>query len=153
MSVRRWGEALLAADTARIGDTRALGLDEHLMWRRGRFRTKTWATGIVDVGRGQLLDIVRGRTAKAPTTWLLEQPRAWHCAIGWAVLDLSGPYRAAFDTALPAAKQVADPFHVVRLGNDALDEVRRRVQNDTLGAPRPQPRPAGPGPQTAGVGL
>ena len=49
------------------------------------------------------------------------------------MLDLSGPYRAAFDTAPPAAKQVADPFHVVRLGNDALDEVRRRVQNDTLG--------------------
>ena len=133
MSVSRWGEALLAADTARIGDTRALGLDEHLMWRRGRFRTKAWATSIVDVGRGQLLDVVRGRTAKAPTKWLLERPRAWRCAIGWAVLELSGPYRAAFDAALPAAKQVADPFHVVRLGNDALDEVRRRVQNQTLG--------------------
>ena len=133
MSVSRWGEALLAADTARIGDTRALGLDEHLMWRRGRFRTKAWATSIVDVGRGQLLDIVRGRTAKEPTKWLLERPRQWRCSIGWAVLDLSGPYRSAFEVALPHAKQVADPFHVVRLGNDALDEVRRRVQNDTLG--------------------
>ena len=47
--------------------------------------------------------------------------------------DLSGPYRAAFDTALPHAKQVADPFHVVKLANSALDEVRRRVQNQTLG--------------------
>ena len=46
---------------------------------------------------------------------------------------LSGPYRAAFDTAIPHARQVADPFHVVRLGNDALDEVRRRVQQQTLG--------------------
>ena len=34
---------------------------------------------------------------------------------------------------MPDAAQVADPFHVVRLGNDALDEVRRRVQNQTLG--------------------
>ena len=49
------------------------------------------------------------------------------------MLDLSGPYRAAFDTAIPHAGQVADPFHVVRLGNTALDEVRRRVQNQTLG--------------------
>ena len=49
------------------------------------------------------------------------------------MLDLSGSYRAAFDTALPHARQVADPFHVVRLANDALDEVRRRVQNQTLG--------------------
>ena len=46
---------------------------------------------------------------------------------------LSGPYRAAFNAAVPDAKQVADPFHVVRLGNDALDDVRRRVQNQTLG--------------------
>ena len=49
------------------------------------------------------------------------------------MLDLSGPYRAAFDAAVPDAKQVADPFHVVRLANDALDEVRRRVQHQTLG--------------------
>ena len=46
---------------------------------------------------------------------------------------LSGPYRAAFNAAVPKARQVADPFHVVRLGNDALDDVRRRVQNQTLG--------------------
>ena len=51
----------------------------------------------------------------------------------WAVLDLSGPYRAAYDAAVPDAAQVADPFHVVRLANTALDEVRRRVQNQTLG--------------------
>ena len=42
-------------------------------------------------------------------------------------------YRSAFNEALPHAAQVADPFHVVRLGNDALDEVRRRVQQQTLG--------------------
>ncbi len=132
-SVQRWGQALLEADVERIGDTEALGLDEHLMWRRGKFRTKAWATGVVDVGRGQLLDIVPHRTAQAPARWLLGQPQEWRDNIAWATLDLSGPYRAAFDTALPHAKQVADPFHVVRLGNDALDEVRRRVQNQTLG--------------------
>ncbi len=36
-SVRRWGEALLDADVERIAQTEALGLDEHLMWRRGRY--------------------------------------------------------------------------------------------------------------------
>lgn len=34
---------------------------------------------------------------------------------------------------LPDATQVADPFHVVQLANRALDECRRRAQNDTLG--------------------
>ncbi len=133
VSVRRWGEALLAADTERISDVSALGLDEHLMQLRGRFGAKAWATGIVDVGRGQLLDIVPGRTAQAPTQWLQQRLRSWLAGVRWAVLDLSGPYRAAFDAAVPHARQVADPFHVVRLANDALDEVRRRIQQQTLG--------------------
>ena len=133
LAVQRWGGALLDADTERISRVSALGLDEHLMMRRGRFRTKTWGTSIVDVGRGQLLDIVRGRTAKAPTRWLLGRPRGQRAGIRWAVLDLSGPYRAAFNAAVPKARQVADPFHVVRLGNDAPNDVRRRVQNQTLG--------------------
>ena len=31
------------------------------------------------------------------------------------------------------ARRVADPFHVVRVGNRCVDQVRRRVQNETLG--------------------
>ena len=46
----------------------------------------------------------------APTRWLLRRPRNWRAGIRWAGLDLSGPYRAAFDTALPDARRVADPF-------------------------------------------
>ena len=53
--------------------------------------------------------------------------------IAFAVLDLSGPWRLAFDTMLAHATQIADPFHVVKLANERLDEVRRRVQNATLG--------------------
>ena len=67
-----------------------------LLWRRGRFRTKAWGTTIVDAGGGQLLDIVAGRSAKAPTQWLLSRPQSWLEHIRWGVMDLSGPYRAAF---------------------------------------------------------
>ncbi len=48
-------------------------------------------------------------------------------------MDLSGPYRKTFNDQLPDATQVADPFHVIKLANTRLDEVRRRVQHDTLG--------------------
>lgn len=41
--------------------------------------------------------------------------------------------RLTFDTMLPDAIQVADPFHLVKLANTRLDECRRRVQNETLG--------------------
>ena len=83
--------------------------------------------------QGQLLDLVPGRDAAGPTRWLLAQPQAWRQSIDWGVLDLSGAYRRAFDVALPHAGGVADPFHVIRLANNSIDEVRRRVQNDTLG--------------------
>ena len=44
---------------------------------------------------------------------------------------MSGPYRRAYNRVLPHALQVADPFHVILLANQRLDEVRRRVQNET----------------------
>ncbi len=114
-SVRRWGSALLDADTERISDVEALGLDETLMGRRGRFKDKAWSTSIVDVGRGQLLDIVPGRTAKAPALWLLSRPREWLEQIRWAVLDLSvAPIGPRSTPQYPTSAQVADPFHVVR---------------------------------------
>ena len=45
--------------------------------------------------RSQLLDMVPGRTADGPARWLLRRPQSWLEQIRWAVLDLSGPYRAA----------------------------------------------------------
>ena len=131
--VGRWGEALLEADTDRIGEVQAVGVDETLFWRKGRWRTKVWCTSVVDVGGHQLIDIVPGRTAESAAAWFRAQPTEWCEAIRWAVLDMSGSYRKAYDRVLPHALQVADPFHVIRLANQRLDEVRRRVQNETLG--------------------
>jgi transposase len=124
---------LLVDTTERIGAVIALGLDEVLFVRRGRWRRQAWSTTIVDVNTGQLLDVIEGRSAASACEWLAGRPAEWLEAIRWAVLDLSGPWRLAFDTMLPDAVQVADPFHVVKLANQRLDEVRRRVQNETLG--------------------
>ena len=131
--VIRWGEALLEADTGRYGSVEAVGVDETLFWREGRWRTKRWCTSVVDVKGRQLLDIVPGRTAKSAAGWFRAQPADWRAGIRWAVLDMSGSYQVAYDQILPHARQVAHPFHVVRLANQRLDEVRRRVQNETLG--------------------
>ena len=117
----------------RIGNVNALGLDETLFARVGKFRRQLWSTQIVDVRRGQLLDVVPGRDSTEPCRWLADRDESWRAAIEWATLDLSASYRAVFDTMLPDAVQVADPFHVVKLANTALDECRRRVQNETLG--------------------
>jgi Transposase len=53
--------------------------------------------------------------------------------VRYTTCDLSGPYRLVFETNLPMATLVADPFHVVKVANTKPDECRRRVQNETLG--------------------
>lgn len=132
-AVLAYGQALLDADVDRVGTVSALGVDEVLFARRGRWRTQAWSTSIVDVARGQLIDVIEGRSSIGLCAWLAGTPTDWRDAICWAVLDLSGPWRLAFDTMLPDAVQIADPFHLVKLANQRLDEVRRRVQNQTLG--------------------
>jgi len=117
----------------RIGAVNALGLDETLFGRVGPFRRPLWSNQIVDVRRGQLLDVVAGRDSVEPCRWLAGRADTWRAGIEWATLDLSASYRSVFDTTLPDAVQVADPFHVVKIANTALDECRRRVQNETLG--------------------
>jgi transposase len=131
-AVAAYGEVLID-DPDRIGTTTAVGLDEVLFCRLGRFRRRCWSTQIVDVEHGQLLDVVPGRDAAGACAWFAERPAEWLAAICWATLDLSGPYRSVFDTMLPDAVQIADPFHLVKLANSALDEVRRRVQQEQLG--------------------
>ncbi len=131
-AVQMFGEALLA-DPDRIGNVVALGLDETLFVREGPRHQKRWSTSIVDSGRGVLLDMIEERTAKACIGWLSGRSESWLKHVRWGTLDLSGPYRLVFDTMLAHAGQIADPFHVVRLANQALDETRRRVQNETLG--------------------
>ena len=132
-AVHRWGGALLEADMARLEEVTALGLDEIVLFRRGRYREKHWGTTIVDTRRGKLLDIVPGRSAQGATRWIEARSPRRRRRVRWGVMDLSGPYRKTFTDALPRARQIADPFHVIKLANSAIDDVRRRVQNETTG--------------------
>lgn len=132
-TVLAFGTALVDDDPERVGTVTALGLDETLFTHQGPWRRQLWSTSIVDVRAGRLLDIVAGRSTAGPCAWLAAQGQDWLDGVQFATLDLSGPYRAVFDTMLPEAIQVADPFHLVKLANAALDECRRRVQDETLG--------------------
>ena len=132
-AVMSFGTALLDADTDRVGIVYAVSLDETLMVRRGEYRVQHWSTQIVDARSGQLLDVVAGRDAAGATAWLMGQPASWRGRVGWGVMDMSGPYKTVFDTALPDAEQVVDRFHLIKLANSRLDDCRRRVQNEVLG--------------------
>ncbi len=92
-----------------------------------------WATTVTNVRTGQLVDVIEGRTATAFSAWFNTQDEGWVTGLVWGVLDLSGPYRKVYDETLPHVAQVADPFHLIKLANQVLDEVRRRVQVEQLG--------------------
>jgi hypothetical protein len=52
---------------------------------------------------------------------------------GWPISRPFRGYGAALSAGLPHALRVLDPFHVVRLGFACVDDVRRRVQQQTYG--------------------
>jgi transposase len=95
---------------------------------------------MVDLTRDQhgclharLLDVVPGRSGTAYAAWLQAQPDSFVAAVQTAALDPFRGYANAIRDQLPDAVAVLDAFHVVRLGTQVLDEVRRRVQQHTLG--------------------
>ena len=96
-------------------------------------RSTVFATGIVDLHGGKLIDITEGRSRKVLADWLIDQPTEWVAGIQVAALDPFRGYGAALSAGLPHAVRVLDAFHVVRLGFAAVDDVRRRVQQHTCG--------------------
>ncbi len=84
-------------------------------------------------GRPRLLDVIQGRSGNALSGWVSARNPTWRDGIGVAALDPFRGYATALRTTLPGARRVLDAFHVTRLGFDALDQVRRLVQQDTLG--------------------
>jgi transposase len=126
------GEQLLADDD-RLERVVALGLDEH-NFLRGSYRSPTsWVTSFVDLDAGRLLDVVQDRTAMAVQRWIAAQPADWRAGVATAAIDPYQGYATALHRLLPDAEVVVDHFHVIRLGNAVVDEVRRRVQQQTLG--------------------
>ncbi len=61
------------------------------------------------------------------------QDPAWRQQVTTASLDPFRGYATALRTSLPEAVRVLDAFHVVRLGQAVVDDVRRRRQQETLG--------------------
>jgi transposase len=123
----------------RLKGVKTLGVDEHI-WRPSRIGIDRAVTIIVDLSRDQagclharLLDAVVGRSGSVYKAWLKAQPEGFLDGVEQAALDPFRGYANAIHDGLPDAVAVLDAFHVVRLGTQIVDEVRRRVQQDTLG--------------------
>ena len=123
----------LVDDPDRVGVVETLGIDETSFLKANRAHPTLYATGLVDTDAGILIDMVEGNTAADLREWCLGQPTGWLAEIRTVAIDLTDSYRAGLSPHLDHAVRVADPFHVVRVANRCLDQVRRRVQNETKG--------------------
>ena len=132
------GQRVLIADPARFDGVRVIGVDEHV-WRHTR-RGDKYVTVIIDLtpvrdksGPARLLDMVEGRSKRAFQQWLAEREESWREGLEVVAMDGFSGFKTAATEELPDAVTVMDPFHVVRLAGNALDECRRRVQLATCG--------------------
>ena len=132
-AVTTYGRALLEADRKRLNRTSAIGLDETSFTKLSSKGYRDYATTVADVENHQIIDILSSRNYADVAGWIDKQPRAWKERICFGALDMSNTYAAVFSVTLPRAKQVVDSFHAVALANRSLDDVRRRVQHETLG--------------------
>jgi transposase len=108
-------------------------------WRHTR-RGDNYVTVIIDLtgvrdgtGPARLLDMVEGRSKQAFKTWLAAREESWRDGVEIVAMDGFTGFKTATTEELPDAVAVMDPFHVVRLAGEALDQCRRRVQQDTCG--------------------
>jgi transposase len=111
----------------RLRDLKVIAIDEIYVGRQQKFLTIVidWETGaIVFVGKG------KGKDALKPFWKRLRSSRA---KIEAVATDMSSAYFSAAMTNLPKAKHVFDRFHLVKLMNDKLTELRRTLQNEAEG--------------------
>ena len=132
------GRRVLIDAPDRFNGVKIIGVDEHV-WQHTR-RGDKYVTVIIDLtpirdktGPSRLLDMGEGRSKQVFATWLKERPQAWRDGIEVVAMDGFSGFKSAATEELSAAVAVMDPFHVVRLAGDALDDRRRRVQQTTCG--------------------
>jgi transposase len=136
--------ALLLTDPDTVA-VRRLGIDEH-RYRSVRYyrepdgtggstwrRYEPWMSTLVNADTGQVLGVVDGRDTASVGGWLAARSQAWKDRIEVVAIDPSAAFRRALREQLPHAAVSVDAFHLVKLANDALTQVRQRVTRTLKG--------------------
>lgn len=110
-------------DHGRLDHLVAIGVDE-ISYRRGQ----RYLTCVADHQTGAIVWASPGRNAQTLQQFfdLLGDRKTSIQAVS---IDMSGGYQKAIEASCPHAEICFDPFHVVRLGQRAVDQVRRDEWN------------------------
>lgn len=117
------GEAQQEVDL--LDGLRRIGIDE-ISHRKGQ----RYLTVVVDHDSGRLVWAAAGRDRKTVESFLDALGEERCKQIELVSCDMAGWIAGPVADRLPGAVRCVDPFHVVQLATDALDEIRREVWND-----------------------
>jgi transposase len=110
----------------RLRDLRRIAIDEISIGKGHRYLTV-----VMDLITGAVVFVGEGKSAKslAPFWRKVKSARAEILAVA---MDMSPAFIDAVMTNLPQALIVFDRFHVMKLYNDKLSDLRRRVHNEAV---------------------
>lgn len=111
-----------------LRDVRYVAVDEIAVRRGHRYMTI-----VADLDTGRILHAAEGKDGAALVPFL-KRLRRRRKPVKAIAMDMSAAYAAAVREVLPAVPIVFDRFHVVKLMNDHLDELRRAHVRDTAKA-------------------
>jgi transposase len=121
--------ARVAADAGRevdlLAGLRRIGIDE-ISHRTGQ----RYLTVVVDHDTGRLVWAAAGRDRQTVERFLDELGEERCEQVELVSCDMAGWIAGPVADRLPGAVRCVDPFHVIALATDALDEVRREVWNE-----------------------
>jgi transposase len=111
----------------RLKGLERLSIDEIYFGRRKKFYTL-----VINLDSGQIVWVVKGRGGEV----LCPFWRALRCSrarIEAVAMDMSAAYWAAVMEHLPEAAIVFDRFHITKLVNEKLDDLRREMVREAVG--------------------
>jgi transposase len=115
-----------AGDAGPIPPVRVLGVDDWA-WRKGH----NYGTILCDLERRRVIDLLPDRSADTLAAWLMEHP-----SVSAVVRDRAGAYAEGAARGAPDAIQIADRWHLLRNGSDALRTVLDQHNGDLCAAAR-----------------
>lgn len=106
-------------ETLRFETPRCLGIDELKII--GAYRAV-----LTNIEKKTLFEMLPTRNKKEVVDYLRKLPKA--DTVEFVVMDMWNPYRQAAKECLPQARVVVDRFHIQRMGNEALEKVRKQIR-------------------------
>ena len=111
----------------RLKDVRHLAIDEFYSGKTRKFYTIA-----IDLESGRILWVARGRGGDSLTKFWRALRKA-KAKVKAVACDMSAAYWSAVLSNLPKADLVFDRFHLVKLVNEKLDELRRALVREAVG--------------------